>query len=167
MKQQLVVMGASGSGKSTVGAALAATLGLPFVDADDLHPITNIDKMSAGIPLTDEDRWPWLRAVGEAIAAADDTGVVVACSALRRVYRDTIREKAPATRFVFLEGSRELLTERLAAREGHFASRTLLDSQLQTLEALESDEDGVTVSIEGEPQAIVARAEAALTQSGS
>jgi len=164
MPLQVVVMGPSGSGKSTVGEALAAKLGVPFVDADDLHPITNIDKMSAGIPLTDDDRWPWLKAVGQTIAEADDTGVVVACSALRRVYREAIAREAPGTRFVFLDGSRALLTERLAARKGHFAGPALLESQLETLEPLESDEKGVTVSIEGTPQEIVERAAAQLGQ---
>jgi carbohydrate kinase (thermoresistant glucokinase family) len=160
---QLVVMGVSGSGKSTVGAALAQRLGLPFVDADDLHPITNVDKMTAGIPLTDDDRWPWLAKVGEAMAAAADTGVVVACSALKHSYRDAIRSGAPAARFVLLSGSRELLESRLSRREGHFMPASLLESQLATLEPLDSAE-GIVVSIEGAPGEIVDRVYAALDQ---
>jgi gluconokinase len=142
---QLVVMGVSGSGKSTVGFALAASLGVPFVDADDLHPAANVAKMSRGIPLTDDDRWPWLALVGEQLAAAESTGIVVACSALRRVYREAILAVAPDTRFVFLNASRELLEARVQHREGHFMPASLLASQLATLEPLADDEPGVTV----------------------
>ena len=102
---RVVVMGVSGCGKSTVGELLAQQLGVPFVDGDGLHPAANVAKMSAGIPLTDEDRWPWLEAVGAAIAA-EPGGAVMACSALRRVYRDVIRRAAPGTVFVHLHGSR-------------------------------------------------------------
>lgn len=158
----LVVMGPSGSGKSTVGEALAQELGVPFVDADDLHPLTNVDKMAAGQPLTDDDRWPWLARVGETIAAASTTGIVVACSALRRAYREVILREAPDARFVELFGTRELLAQRLGAREGHFMPTTLLDSQLRTLEPLARDEDGIRVSVEGSPQQIVAEIVAAL-----
>jgi len=154
---QLVVAGVSGSGKSTVGELVAQQLGVPFIDADDLHPITNVDKMTAGIPLTDDDRWPWLKKVGEAIAAASETGIVVACSALRRSYRDAIREAAPRTEFAMLTGSRQVLASRLGHREGHFMPATLLDSQLAILEPLAADEAGVTVEIEGSPEQIAQR----------
>ena len=156
----VVVMGVSGSGKSTVGALLAGRLGVPFLDADDLHPITNVDKMSAGIPLTDEDRWPWLHAVGEAMARSGEAGMVVVCSALRQSYRDAIREQAPTARFVLLDGTRELLIARLGKREGHFMPGTLLDSQLATLEMLARDEAGTTLSLDdlGDPNNLVTAA---------
>jgi carbohydrate kinase (thermoresistant glucokinase family) len=154
---QLVVAGVSGSGKSTVGLALANRLSVPFVDADDLHPRSNVEKMAAGQPLTDEDRWPWLRVVGETIAAASSTGIVVACSALRRVYRERIAESAPEVRFIVLDGSRALLEERIGARVGHFMPAALLDSQLATLEPLGAHEPGETVSIEGSIDEILAR----------
>ena len=124
-------MGVSGSGKSTVGALLAARLGVPFVDGDALHPASNVAKMAAGIPLDDDDRAPWLYAVGARLAQG---GVVVACSALRRAYRDRLREAAPAARFVLLHGSPALLASRIAERVGHFMPAALLDSQLAILE---------------------------------
>jgi len=137
----VVVMGVSGSGKSTVGALLAERLGVPFVDGDALHPATNVAKMAAGIPLTDDDRWPWLDAVGERLAHSP---VVVACSALRRAYRDRLRAAAPGARFVLLDGTRELLAERMhertASQPDHFMPLALLDSQLATLELPEPDE---------------------------
>jgi carbohydrate kinase (thermoresistant glucokinase family) len=136
-------MGVSASGKSTVGAALADALGVPFVDADDLHSEANRLKMAAGTPLTDEDRWPWLDAVSERFRESEPTGVVIACSALRRVYRDRIRRAAPEVVFVELDGSRELLAARAAARTDHFMPPALLDSQLATLEPLEGDERGI------------------------
>jgi gluconokinase len=142
----LVVMGVSGSGKSTVGSALAAELRVPFVDADDLHPLANVEKMASGIPLTDDDRWPWLRLVGERLAGAGATGMVVACSALKRSYRDAIRAEAPGVRFVFLDASRALLEARVANRPTHFMPASLLDSQLAALEPLASDEPGITVA---------------------
>jgi carbohydrate kinase (thermoresistant glucokinase family) len=152
----IVVMGVSGSGKSTVGALLADRLHVPFLDADDLHPITNVDKMTAGVPLTDEDRWPWLEKVGEAMASASGTGIVVACSALKRSYRDAIRSEAPEAYFVYLDGSRELLASRLGSREGHFMPATLLDSQLDALEPLGDGEPGIVISVDHSPENIVA-----------
>lgn len=140
----VVVMGVSGSGKSTVGRAAAGRLGRAFVDADDLHPAANKRKMAAGVPLDDEDRAPWLEAVGERLAAGD---VVVACSALRRSYRDALRAHAPQAAFVHLDGTREQLTERLAGRDHEYMPASLLDSQLATLEPLEGDERGMAVPI--------------------
>lgn len=144
---RIVVMGVSGAGKTAVGECLAEHLGLPFCDADNLHPQANVDKMAAGTPLTDSDRWPWLRRVGEHLAASD--GLVVACSALKRSYRDAIRAVAPGTVFVFLEVERRELERRVADRSEHFMPASLLDSQLETLEPLESDEAGVTVESDG------------------
>jgi gluconokinase len=153
----LVVMGVSGSGKSTVGAELASELGVPFIDADSLHPIANVEKMAAGIPLTDEDRWPWLKLVGQQLAHSTATGLVVACSALKRAYRDSIRSEADAARFVFLNASRALLDARVHQRTGHFMPPSLLDSQLATLEPLEPDEPGVTVDADLSPVEIASR----------
>jgi gluconokinase len=139
-----VVCGVSGSGKSTLGAALAGVLGLPFVDADALHPEANLAKMAAGVPLVDEDRWPWLENVGD-VMASTAPGVVVACSALRRRYRDVIRSRVDAPRFVLLEAPSLILRERMETRPGHFMPASLLDSQLATLEPLGSDEHGLRV----------------------
>ena len=130
---RIVVMGASGCGKSTVGRALAERLGVPFADADDLHPAANVAKMAAGVPLDDEDRAPWLREVGRWLAAQPDGGVI-ACSALRRRYRDAVRGHVPRAEFLHLAGDRALLEDRVAARPGHFMPATLVASQLATLE---------------------------------
>lgn len=140
----VVVMGVSGSGKSTVGAALADALGLRFVDGDALHPAANVAKMAAGIPLDDADRVPWLDAIGRLLAVGP---AVVACSALKREYRDRLRAAAPTLQLVFLNGSRTLLASRMAARPGHFMPTSLLDSQLATLEVPGPDEHAVTVDI--------------------
>lgn len=152
--RQIVVMGPSGSGKSVVGELLATMLGLPFVDADDLHPPENIRKMSAGTPLGDEDRWPWLALTGREIARHDHEGVVVACSALRRSYRDRIRVEAPTTRFAELVVPRSVLHERLVSRPGHFMPATLLASQLSTLEPLTADERGARIETNETPAVI-------------
>ncbi|WP_029041939.1 gluconokinase [Cucumibacter marinus] len=141
-----VVMGVTGAGKSRIGAALADDIGASFVDGDALHPATNIAKMSRGEPLDDEDRAPWIKSVGETLAGADGP-IVVACSALKRSYRDKIREIAGGTVFLFLDGSRDVLAGRIAEREGHFMPSELLDSQLRTLEPPEVDEKAFAVDV--------------------
>lgn len=164
MHSPLVVMGVSGSGKTAVGAALAARLGATFKDADDLHPLPNAEKMTAGVPLTDEDRWPWLRLVGAELAAEHHHEIVVACSALKRAYREAIRAAAPSTRFVLLKVDPSVLKERLVQRPGHFMPVSLLTSQLKTLEALETDEAGMTVTSEGGIEAVTGQILANLRQ---
>lgn len=135
-------MGVSGSGKSTVGEALAAALGVPFVDGDSLHPKANVAKMAAGIPLDDADRAPWLDAVGATLANGP---VVVACSALKRAYRDRLRTAAPQLELVYLEADPAVLEERVSHRPGHYMPASLLDSQLATLQPPTADEHAVTV----------------------
>ena len=152
----VVVMGVSGSGKSTVGAALAQRLGVPFEDADDLHPRANIAKMSAGRPLDDEDRRPWLEIIGEWLAVHSDGGGVMSCSALKRTYRDQLRWHAPDVVFVHLEGSHAVITDRQASRPGHFMPASLLASQFATLEPLQPDERGVVIDVDQGVDAIVA-----------
>lgn len=131
----VIVMGVSGSGKSTVGAALADALGWPFLEADDLHPAANVEKMTSGIPLTDEDRWPWLdRIVDElGVVSKRSPDVVLACSALRQAYRDRLA-RAGHVRFVYLRGDRQTIAARLTARRHRYMPVTLLDSQFATLE---------------------------------
>ncbi|WP_430647354.1 gluconokinase [Agromyces sp. GXS1127] len=141
----VVVMGVSASGKSTVGERLADRLDVPFVDGDDLHPESNVAKMRAGTPLTDADRLPWLDRVGEVLAESARPGIVVACSALRRGYRERILLAAPGTRFVHLDLSDRELAERAGDRSGHFMPAALLASQLSTLEPPEPDEPAVVV----------------------
>lgn len=143
--QPIVLMGVSGSGKTTVGERLAAASGRVFIDGDDLHPRVNKEKMAAGIPLTDDDRWPWLRSIGERLAAGD--GVIVACSSLKRAYRDLLREYAPGAYFALLSGSHALLVSRLAGRHHEYMPSTLLDSQLATLEPLGPDERGAAFDV--------------------
>jgi carbohydrate kinase (thermoresistant glucokinase family) len=153
----VVMMGVSGSGKTTVGEALAERLGVRFRDADEFHPKANVEKMSAGVPLTDADRWPWLDAIGAAIRDAPrEAAIVISCSALKRVYRVRILEAAerPVT-FVHLTGSRALLAERMQRRRGHFMPPSLLDSQLATLEPLQADEPGFPVPIDRSVDVIV------------
>ncbi len=150
-----IVMGVSGSGKSTIGQALAEALQLPFCEGDSLHPPGNIAKMSAGEPLTDEDRWPWLALIGDWIRSVlkDGRGGVVSCSALRRSYRDRLRE-AGAVRFVYLDIPREALQQRLQGRH-HFMPVSLLDSQLQTLEPPTGDEAPVVIGGDLDPETSV------------
>ncbi|WNI14868.1 gluconokinase [Actinacidiphila sp. ITFR-21] len=158
----VAVMGVSGSGKSTVGGLLAERLGVPYAEADDFHPPANVAKMAAGHPLDDADRAPWLDAIAEWVAGRGDRGGVVSCSALRRRYRDRLRAAAPALFFLHLDGPPRLIADRLAARTRHFMPPGLLASQLAALEALEPDEAGAVVSVEGGPQDIARRALAAL-----
>lgn len=150
----LVVMGVSGSGKSTVGAALAQRLRVPFEDADDLHPPENVAKMRDGHALDDSDRYPWLERVGGWLAEHADGGVI-GCSALKRKYRDQLRHHAPTVEFVMLEGSREVIERRQASRPGHFMPSSLLTSQFATLEPLEPDEHGVVIDVDQSVDAIV------------
>ncbi|MGT2462629.1 gluconokinase [Sinomonas atrocyanea] len=154
-----VVMGVSGAGKTTAGQALAAHLGVPFGDADDLHPAANVAKMQSGVALDDADRAPWLAAVGTWLAERRD-GAVMSCSALRRAYRDTLREYAWPVRFLHLAGSAEVVRARVEAREGHYMPASLVESQYAALEPLGDDEDGVTVGFDEPIGAIVARAAA-------
>ena len=139
-------MGVSGSGKSTVGAALADRLGVPFADADTLHPHANIAKMAAGTPLTDDDRYPWLDAVGQWLADHRDGGVM-SCSALKRRYRDRLRSRCPTIEFLHLTGSPELIGRRQAGRPGHFMPSSLVQSQFDALEPLDADEHGMTADV--------------------
>jgi gluconokinase len=148
-------MGVSGSGKSTVGKFLADELGLPFVDGDQLHPASNKQKMAAGIPLDDVDRMPWLDAVAALLAGPP---IVVACSALKRRYRDRLRAAAPQLRLIYLAAPPALLAQRLAARSHEFMPPTLLESQLQTLEPPDADEAALTIDAEATPRAIVEHA---------
>jgi carbohydrate kinase (thermoresistant glucokinase family) len=143
MSGAIVVMGVSGCGKSTLARALADTLGWRFVEGDDLHPAANIAKMASGIPLDDRDREPFLRNVADAIAESREAGVVVACSALKRAYRDLIRSRAGAIMLVLPRVSRAELDTRLASRPGHFMPPCLLDSQLAVLERPEADEQSI------------------------
>jgi len=151
-------MGVAGAGKSLIGSRLAQAIGAVFVDGDDFHPAENVKKMAAGIPLTDADRAGWLRALAERIriARAADSSLVVACSALKRAYRDVLREGDPDVQFVFLRGTRELLAERLGARSGHYMPASLLESQLATLEEPTADEHAWTCEIGESPEHIVA-----------
>ncbi|MGE2688864.1 gluconokinase [Mycolicibacterium pulveris] len=148
MASPIVVMGVSGSGKSTVGAALAQRLRVPFADADDFHPPANIAKMSSGQPLNDDDRQPWLDAIGKWLAERDDRGGVMSCSALKRGYRDQLRSHRRDIEFVHLSGTPEVIGRRQASRPGHFMPPSLLKSQFATLEPLDPDENGITIDVD-------------------
>lgn len=154
MGSPIVVMGVSGSGKSTVGAALAQRLRVPFADADDLHPPENVAKMTAGEPLDDDDRYPWLETIGEWLARHGDGGVM-SCSALKRKYRDQLRRHCPDVRFLHLTGSPELIGRRQASRPGHFMPATLMASQFATLEPLGPDENGRSIEVDQDIDSIV------------
>jgi gluconokinase len=160
----ILVMGVSGSGKTTVGAMLAGRLGWKYAEADSFHPVANIEKMAAGHPLTDEDRRPWLAAIATWIDAEVAAGepAVVTCSALKRSYRDQLRADRPQVQVVFLQGSRELIASRLAARQGHFFTAEMLDSQFAALEEPTPDEGALMISIVGAPTEIVEEILAAL-----
>jgi gluconokinase len=150
-------MGVSGSGKSTIADSLAARLGWRYEDGDRFHPPANVAKMSAGQPLTDDDRWPWLQAIADEIDRVCRAGqrAVIACSALKRAYRDVLVHGRNDVRIVFLDGTQKLIAARLAARKGHFMPPGLLDSQFKTLEPPQAGEHPVMVSIDATIEAIV------------
>jgi gluconokinase len=157
MPNRIVVMGVSGCGKSTVGAALAQALGLRFVEGDALHPPHNVALMAAGTPLTDDDRRDWLAAVAQTLADGKHDGVVVSCSALKRSYRDQLRVAAPDLKLVHLRGDPALLAERMAERKGHYMPPSLLQSQLDTLEPPGADESVFTADVSEQPSRLVAQ----------
>ncbi|ROO88609.1 gluconokinase [Actinocorallia herbida] len=154
----VVVMGVSGSGKTTIGQLLAEALDVPFEEGDAHHPEENIAKMASGVPLTDEDREPWLDILGGWLRDNAASGGVMSCSALKRSYRDRLRDSAPTTRFLHLHGPKELLASRLQDRTAHFMPPSLLDSQLAVLEPLAADEAGATLTIGPLPSVLAHRA---------
>ena len=158
--QTIIVMGVSGSGKTTIARGIAAALGWAFAEGDDFHSPANKAKMAAGQPLTDDDRWPWLRIIAAWIDEQSAAGrsSVITCSALRRAYRDLLRDSRSGVRFCELLAPEELIADRLAERRGHFMPASLLGSQLSTLQSLQPDEPGVLVSVDGTPEQIVADA---------
>ncbi len=165
--QAVVVMGVCGCGKSTVGERLARELGALYIEGDAFHPAANVARMAAGIALTDEDRQGWLEALAAQLAAArrDGRSVVLACSALKRRYRDALRQGAPDLRVVHLHGERDMLAARVATRPGHYMPASLLDSQLATLEAPQDDERAITLDAGTPTETLVQRALAQLQRS--
>lgn len=159
MSIHVVVMGVAGSGKSTIAEAIRDRLGYFMAEGDDFHPEANIEKMSHGIPLTDEDRWPWLRVINSWMVAREalNENTVVSSSALKRSYRDVLSENVDVF-FLHLSGSQELIQSRLSARKGHFMPPALLPSQFADLEPLQPDENGVAISIEGDMEEMTNRA---------
>ena len=163
---KLVLMGVSGCGKSSVGEALSGLLGMPYVDGDGLHPSQNVAKMAAGVPLEDEDRWPWLDLVAGVLR--DQAPGIVGCSALKRRYRDRIRAGAGGgVVFAHLSGSRDLIWSRMAARQGHYMPVSLLDSQFAALEAPEGEADAFAVSIDQATEEIAAEIAAEIARRGT
>ncbi len=158
--RHVVVMGVSGCGKSTVAMRLAEAMDLPFAEADRFHPDANVTKMAAGTPLTDEDRWPWLRDLSAWMASQADLGqsTVMACSALRRSYRDLLRSGPPSLDLIHLAGPMEVVEKRMRTREGHFMPMSLLRSQYATLEPLQPDENGVVLDLREPPNLLVEQA---------
>jgi len=152
-----VVMGVSGAGKSEIGARLAAALGVPFLEGDSFHPQENVAKMSAGIPLNDDDRAGWLQKLRGEIGAARvrGEGLVLSCSSLKRRYRDLLRSGDPELRFAHLHGERAVLEQRMRTRPGHYMPASLLDSQLRDLEPLQADEAGLRLDLAQSPQQLV------------
>lgn len=162
--EHIVLMGVSGSGKTTVAKGIATLTGWTFAEGDAFHPAENVAKMRSGQPLTDEDRWPWLRSLADWISAEAEAGrsAVITCSALRRVYRDLLSEAGPTVRFCHLVADESLTADRLAHRNEHFMPAALLQSQYDTLEPLEADEPGVVVSVEGSAAEVLTRVVEAL-----
>jgi gluconokinase len=160
-KPLIVVMGVAGSGKTTIASGLAEKLGVPFVEGDSLHPLANVRKMASGIPLTDADRWPWLEAIGQRIEVERHLGhgVVVSCSALKHAYRDCLRKEVHGkVHFILLDGSHELISDRMKKRKGHFMPPGLLESQFATLEKPTPDEHAVILDISHTIPALLAEA---------
>jgi gluconokinase len=153
----IVVMGVSGSGKSTVAAGLVDRLGWEFAEGDDFHPPANVAKMRNGVPLDDDDRWPWLRTLAAWIGEHEQAGksAVVTCSALKRSYRDLLRDGHPSVWFAHVTADAEQIRDRVQRRTGHYMPPSLLDSQLATLEPLQDDEPGASVSGAGQPDEVV------------
>jgi gluconokinase len=164
--RHVVVMGVSGCGKTTVAQGISRVTRMAFGEADDFHPEANVAKMRAGQPLADADRWPWLEALAAWMVDERDRGrsTVIACSALRRAYRDVLRTGLPTVDFIHLDGPAAVIRERMATREGHYMPASLLDSQLATLERLEPDESGVVLDLTATPEELVAQAVAWLQQ---
>lgn len=164
-----VVMGVAGSGKTTIARALARREGWRLVEGDDFHPPANVAKMASGTPLTDEDRWPWLRAIADEIDAIRVRGAsaVVTCSALRRAYRDILVGGQPGVVLVYLQGPKELISRRLAARKGHFMPPALLDSQFATLEEPGADERPIVISVASPPDEVAAEVSRQLRERGA